>query len=151
MNSKEGTILELSPCHKCGHTYLKAEGMKRCPQCENELLEKIHQAWFKEKEEHMETIDPKKDNHRREIWELDLKERLNRMLKRIPATIAMNNDLVMSASYMPIDQREDFIDYLKLLLIRLDEHKLWWEKVYMELIKPPAISLSTNSTNKELE
>lgn len=132
--------MEIILCEKCGQTFYKELQMNSCPQCHQELLEKIQTTWFERELENSLTWNSEV-RRKREVWELNVQERLERLLKKIPATIVMNKDIVESVRLIPVAEREVFYDNLNLLLNRLEEHHSWWLKVLHELKKPPEVAL----------
>lgn len=114
--------MEIMLCEKCGQAFFKEKGMNNCPQCYKELLDKIHNLWF-EHEQDLPNLPRDISPSRRDVWELNVQERLERLLKKIPANIAMNNEIVYSVRQIPVEQREWFYDNLKLLLYRIDLHQ----------------------------
>lgn len=74
---------------------------------------------------------------RKESWELTLEERLERVIKRVPAYPNMNDEIVKTASSIPIYKRQYIRNYLDVLIYRLNRQLYWWEKVRDELDKKP--------------
>lgn len=134
--------MQITLCEKCGQAYLKDQGMNGCPQCLQDLLEKVNTVWFdRELEVPVSSTSNEDNSRRRELWELNVHERLERILKRVPATSVMKQELVESVRNIPIKERDEFSTKLKQLLNRLEEHQIWWGKVLHKLNEPPEVSL----------
>lgn len=134
--------MDVALCERCGQSYFNDTGIIKCPLCLQELHEKINTRWFGSSHDAPAPTSPAEvGSRRREVWELDVQERLERLLKKVPATIAMNTEIVDSVRAIPVAAREDFSDNLNLLLSRLEEHYRWWSKVRKELSQPPDVVL----------
>ncbi|MFC5651259.1 hypothetical protein ACFPYJ_19535 [Paenibacillus solisilvae] len=85
---------------------------------------------------------------RKEVWQMSVEERLSRLLKRIPDTVWMNDEVVESTGQVPIQYKSEFSNDVKRLLQRLENHHHWWSKILSETEKQPKLSVIKTGKRK---
>lgn len=97
------------------------------------------EKWFKSREDEPE--HSKQAAREKAAFELNIIDRLERTMKRVPAACNIDDNIVVSTRQIPIAQRDDFSYKVETLLSRLRSLYYWWDKVADELKKPPEIKL----------
>ncbi|RAP78555.1 hypothetical protein DL346_09085 [Paenibacillus montanisoli] len=69
-------------------------------------------------------------------WEMTLQERLERVRKRVPKSVNMNDYVVKTVHDIPFEDREKFELKLRMALYTLGLHYSWWLRVHDEISKP---------------